>query len=301
MAIKNEAKIITKITIIAFVFNGLLLALKIILGILGKSGAVITSAIDSGLDIIASAIILFVGRYSRKKADKSHHYGHEKFESIIAIILGIIMIFTSIQLIIYGVDLLVKYFNGTKIIQTPNALALIAVTVTIIVKLVLFFITRKAAKKAKAPSLKAMAIDHISDVIVSVVIIGGVLAAIHGLVYLEPIAGIVVALFIGYHGFNIIYLSIGQVVDEAASKEMNKAIRLLAENIDGVKRVDVLKSRKFGMKLFVDIEIAVDGHLSVDKSHDIAEKVRYEVENSFDLVKHCMVHVNPFKQKDTQL
>lgn len=299
MSIKKEAKIITKITILAIAFNAILLAVKLSFGVLGKSMAVVNGAIDSGLDVIATITILFVGRYSRKKEDKSHPYGHEKFESIIAIILGIMMIVVAAQLVISGVTTLVNFFQNKAEITKPEILAIVAAAVTIIIKLGLFIVTVRSYKKAKSPALKALAVDHVSDVIVTVALLVGVVLAMAGFLYFEPIAGILIAIFIAYNGFNIIRENIGQVVDEAAESEVINEIRKTANSVNGVLRVDKLKTRKFGLKLYVDIEIAVDANLTVKSGHDIAEEVHDLIESEFDEVKHCMVHVNPYKEKLT--
>lgn len=297
MDIKKEGKIITKITIIAIVFNAILAIVKIALGILGKSGAIQNSAIDSGLDVAVTISILIVGRYSRKKADKTHPYGHEKFESIVAIVLGIILVVAATQLIFSGIATIVSFQNNADAILKPNFYALIAGGITIIIKLGLFIVTQRSYKKAMSPALKALAVDHISDVFVTAVLLIGVGLAMSGVLIFEPIAGIFVAIVIGYNGFSIIKDSIGQVVDEAASKEVVKAIEKRAMQVEGVLSVDLIKTRMFGYKIYVDIEISVDGTLTVDEGHIIAERIHDAIEEDFSDVKHCMVHVNPGKPK----
>lgn len=294
---KKEAKIITNVTIMAIVFNIVLLAVKIVFGILGESGAIINGAIDSGLDILVTSTILIVGRYSRKKADKNHPYGHEKFESIVAILMGILMIVAAVQLIVSGIELIIAFSKDASAIVKPNYFALIAAGLTIVIKLGLFIVTRRWYRKAHSPALKALSVDHISDVLVAIVLIVGVTLAMSGVLIFEPIAGLFVALFIGYNGFSIIKESIGQVVDEAADKETVAAIRKLAKSIDGVSNVDLVKTRMFGYKMYVDIEISVDGNLSVNEGHIIAENVHDAIEEQFESVKHCMVHVNPDKHE----
>lgn len=294
MDIKKEANIITRVTLYTIVFNVLLLIVKLIFGIIGKSSAVINSAIDSGLDVLVTVSILIAGRFSRKKPDKSHPYGHEKFESITTIAFGIVLVVVAIQLIISGAETLIDYFsNGIEIVQ-PETIAIVAVIATIIVKLALFFATNISYKKAKSQALKALAVDHISDVLVSVALLIGVVLALSGYVFFEPIAGIIVAIFIGYNGAQLIIESIGQVVDEAAETEDINQVKELTKSVKGVLRIDKIRTRKFGLKLFIDIEIAVDGKLTVDESHDIAEEVHDLIEEKMDHVKHCMVHVNPF-------
>lgn len=295
MDIKKEASVITKITILTFTFNAILLITKLVLGILGNSMAVINGAIDSGLDIIVTAVVLIVGRYSRRKADKNHPYGHEKFESVVAILLGIMMIITAVSLVGASINILIDYFgeSGEAVIKTPNILAVIASFLTIIIKLGLFIVTVRASIKAKSPSLKALAIDHISDVIVSIFLVISVIFAMVGYLYFEPVAAIIIALVIGYNGIVIIKESISQVVDEAADNETVRAIKTASASINGVLAIDMIKTRKFGLKLYVDIEIAVDGNVTVNESHEIAETVHELIIDTFEDVKHCMVHVNP--------
>ncbi|MGI6787610.1 MAG: cation diffusion facilitator family transporter [Acholeplasmataceae bacterium] len=294
MNIQKESKIITKITFLAIIFNVVLLIVKLIFGIIGKSNAVINSAIDSGLDVLVTVAVLIIGRFSRKKADKSHPYGHEKFESITTIGFGIVLVIVGIQLVINGATTIFNYFKEGIEIVKPEILAIIAVIATIVVKLGLFIVTERSYKKAKSPALKALAVDHISDVLVSLALLIGVVLALNGFVIFEPIAGIIIAIFIGYNGTQLIIESIGQVVDEAADIEDINQIRELTKSVNGVIKIDKIRTRKFGLKLFVDIEISVDGKLTVDEGHDIAEEVHDIIEDKMDIVKHCMVHVNPY-------
>lgn len=297
MDIKKESNIITKITLLAIIFNVLLLIVKIIFGVVGKSSAVINSAIDSGLDVLVTVSILFIGRFSRKKPDKSHPYGHEKFESITTIAFGIVLIVVAVQLIIGGAETLINYFAHGIAITQPETLAIIAVIATIVIKLGLFIVTNVSYKKARSQALKALAIDHISDVLVSIALLVGVILALNGFVFFEPIAGILIAFFIGYNGIGLIIESIGQVVDEAADFEDVNRVKELTKTVSGVVNIDKIRTRKFGLKLYVDIEISVDGKLTVDQGHDIAEAVNDLIENEMKQVKHCMVHVNPYHEK----
>jgi len=138
-----------------------------------------------------------------------------------------------------------------------------------------------------------MAWDHRSDELSSLGVIIGVGGAMLGVVILEPVASLVICVSIFALGFRIIKVGFTQVVDQAADKDTIEAIRTVVSGIEGIKALDILKTRIFGAKLFVDIEISVDPDLSVGEAHDIAESLHDEIEAKIPNVKHCMVHVNP--------
>ena len=172
-------------------------------------------------------------------------------------------------------------------------LALIAAVVSIVVKEALYWYTIAAAKRIRSVSLKAEAWHHRSDALSSIGSFAGVLGARLGLPILDPIASIVICLFIFKVAYGIFRESIDRLVDRAADTDTVAAMRRTMLRTPGVVRVDDLKTRLFGSRTYVDAEIAVDGALPLRDAHAIAERVHHELEHDFPDVKHCTVHVNP--------
>ncbi|MBN2696255.1 MAG: cation transporter, partial [Bacilli bacterium] len=178
-------------------------------------------------------------------------------------------------------------------IVEPKLVALIVALATIFIKELMYHLTIKASKKARSQALAAIALDNRSDVFASLGALIGIGGAMLGFVFLEPLASLVICLFIARLGFRIIKQSFGQVVDEAACEETITKIEAIAKSIEGVISIDDLKTRMFGMKLYIDIEIAVDRNISLSQAHAISHKVHDAIEQQIPEVKHCMVHVNP--------
>ena len=183
-------------------------------------------------------------------------------------------------------------------IKTPGLIALVAALVSIVSKEAMYWYTVKTAKKIKSLSLEADAWHHRSDALSSIGTVVGILGARMGVKVWDPIAGIVVSVFVVKVGVDLYLKATRELVDEAADDETIEKIKNLTSSVKGVEEIRDLKTRVFGNKIFVDIEIAVNGSISVKEGHDIAEEVHDIIENSVESVKHCMVHVEPTKTQD---
>ena len=161
----------------------------------------------------------------------------------------------------------------------------------------MFWYTKINADKIKSSALAAEAWHHRSDALSSIGAIIGIGGAKLGFPILDPIAGIIICLFIFKVAYDIFRDAVDRMVDHCCDPETEENIRLIAEKVEGVANVDLLRTRVFGSKIYVDIEIGVDGELSVREAHQISENVHNAVENNFPDVKHIMVHVNPFDEE----
>jgi cation diffusion facilitator family transporter len=295
---RYEQKIIVKVSLWTIVLNALLAVMKIITGIIGRSSAIISDAVNSISDVASALVVMITGRLSRKEKDQDHPYGHEKYESMISVFLGFALLITAFEIGKTGVETIYAYIvEGTPII-VPTYVALIAATLTIIIKEGMFLFTRINAKKAHSPALVAMSLDHRSDEFASFGAILGIGGAMLGVPVLEPIASIVICLFIVRLGFKIISVGISQVIDQAADEETVAKIKEIAAAQSGIKHLDDLKTRMFGMRLFVDMEISVSPKLTILEAHHISHLLHDEIEAKIPNVKHCMIHVNPYKTEE---
>ena len=286
-------KVATRVSTVSIIINLLLAAFKFIAGILGHSGAMISDAVHSSSDVIGSLIVIVGVKMSEKSSDKNHPYGHERMESVASLILAGILAAAGISI---GREAFLSIWKRTYLTATaPGVLALIAAIVSIVVKEAMFWYTWVNAKKIRSGALKAEAWHHRSDALSSVGALIGIGGALLGLQVMEPIASIVICLFILKVAVDIFREAVDNMVDHACDAETEEAIRSCAAGQDGVIQVDILRTREFGRKIYVDLEISADGNLTLYEAHDIAQKVHDTIEATFPEVKHIMVHVNPAK------
>lgn len=295
---KNEAvsvdkKIAMRVSTVSIVVNVMLSIFKLFTGIFAKSGAMISDAIHSASDVFSTFIVIIGVNIANKKSDKEHQYGHERLECIASIILAVILFATGIGIGIGGIKKIMEGNYGN--LKIPGILALIAAVVSIVVKEWMYWYTRSAAKKINSGALMADAWHHRSDALSSIGAFIGIFGARLGFPILDPIASVIICVFIGKAAFDVFKDSIDKLVDKSCDDVIVKKMRTIIMNEDGVIRIDSLRTRLFGAKIYVDIEIAADGSKTLTDTHEIAERVHNVVELNFESVKHCMVHVNPYK------
>lgn len=271
--------------------NSALSALKFICGIAGHSRALVSDASHSLSDVLATAIVIIGISMSAKDADNEHRYGHEGLECIAANILSVILFVTGAGI---GLSSLKSIISKSYLAaQAPSRIALFAAAVSIAVKEAMFQITKKTAKKINSVSLMANAWHHRSDALSSVGSFAGVLCSRMGFLIGDALAGLIISGFIIKVSVEIFIDSVDKLADKSCDVETEYKMIQKALAVDGVVRIDNLKTRMFGNKVYVDIEICADGKITLDEAHDIAENVHNSIEKISENIKHCMVHVNP--------
>ncbi len=286
---ENMEQVALRVSWVSLAVNALLSLAKLLAGIVARSGAMISDAVHSASDV-ASTVVVMVGiRMASKKADAEHPYGHERMECISSAILAMMLTLIGWEIGVGGVK---KIVTGEGV-AVPGVVALVAAVVSVVVKELMYHYTMHAAKKVNSGALKADAWHHRSDALSSVGAFIGILFARMGFPIMDAVASIIICLFILKAAFDIFKDNVDKLVDHCADKTTEKNIQEVVGTVPGVARIDDLKTRQFGNMLYVDIEIAADGKLSLTQAHDIAEAVHDKVEAEIPFVKHCMVHVNP--------
>ena len=280
-----------KVSFFSIILNILLSLFKLIAGIIGASGAMVSDAVHSMSDVVSTIIVMIGLKVSNRDDDNSHQYGHERFEAIASLFLGFLLIITSIYIGIDGIKKIILGINGS--IKTPTIIALIAAVISIVVKEVMYQITKKVAKKTNSTALMADAWHHRSDALSSIGSLIGIGLSIAGLPIFDPIVSIIICLIILKVSIDIIRSSIYKLVDTSVSNDKIKEMTKIIENVEGVMSIDLIKTRVFGSKIYVDLEIGADKDQTLESAHSIASIVHDEIEKHFSDVKHCMVHVNP--------
>lgn len=288
----DSKKITMRISAVSIVCNIVLTLFKLVAGIVAASSAMIADAVHSASDIVGSAVVMIGAAISHKAPDTEHPYGHEKLECIASVILGNILVAAGAMIGYSGV---MKIVSG-EALAAPGKLALIAAVVSIVVKEALYWYTIRGAKKINSVSLKAEAWHHRSDALSSVGSFAGILGARLGFPVLDPIASIVICLFIFKVAYGIFQESIERLVDRACCPETVEEMRETLAAVPGVLAVDDVKTRLFGSRSYVDVEIAADGDMTLRAAHAIAEAAHHRMEEAFPEVKHCTVHVNPARR-----
>ena len=286
---KQHEKVAVGVSTVTIVINLTLAGFKFLAGFLARSGAMISDAVHSASDVLATLIVILGVKLAGRDADRSHPYGHERLECVAALILAVILGATGLGIGWSGI----RKITGGGELAVPGLLALIAAVVSIVVKEAMFWYTWLAAKRINSSALKAEAWHHRSDALSSVGSFTGILGARLGFPALDPVASVVICLFILKAAWDILSDALGKMTDHACppAMEQEMAEAILAQ--PGVLGLDTLNTRLFGDRVYVDVEIQADGDLPLKVTHATAQAVHDTLERQFPQVKHCMVHVNP--------
>ncbi len=269
---------------------------KLMAGIIAHSDAMISDAIHSASDVFSSIIVIIGVKMSAKKADREHPYGHERFECVAALILAVVLLVTGLFI---GHTASEQILSGNiENIAVPGRLALFAAIISIICKEAMYQYTKFYAKAIKSSALMADAWHHRSDALSSVGALIGIAGARLGHPVCDKIASIVICAFILKAAFDIFKDAVSKMVDSSCDPETEKRIETCALKQTGVLGVDMIQTRVFGNKIYVDIEICAEGSITLEAAHGIAENVHDAIETGFPDVKHVMVHVNPYRTKE---
>ena len=291
MTAQEEKTLTIQVSRVSIFVNILLTVMKFIAGVVAHSGAMVADAVHSASDVFGSALVIIGANVSGKAADKEHPYGHERMECVVSIILANILLLVGLGIGMSGLE---KIFSGDYAsLVVPGRLALAAAVISIVVKEGLFWYTRFAAKKINSVSLLAEAWHHRSDALSSIGSFAGILGARMGYPVLDAVASVVIALFILKVAVDIFRETFDRMVDRSCDAETEQAMRSLILSCNGVQALDLLRTRLFGAKMYVEVEIEADETLPLRQAHDIAVQVHNGIEETFPLVKHCVVHVNP--------
>ncbi len=286
----EERKIISKLSRVGILGNVLLAAFKLFAGIFGKSGAMVSDAVHSLSDVFATVIAWIGVRLSKQQEDAEHPYGHERLECVASLILGLILAGTGIGIGYSGV---LKLSAPAESLEIPTLLPLIAAVVSIVVKEGMFWYTMHYAKVLDSAAFRADAWHHRSDAISSVGSFIGIGLAKLGFPIMDPIASLIICALILKVAWDISRDAVAKMLDTSCEKSVEQKIRRFIEEQPGVRHIDLLHTRQFGNKIYVDLEIAVKRDISLVDAHAIAERVHSAVEGQFPNVKHVMIHVNP--------
>lgn len=288
----NEAAVIRNLSLVSVLGNAVLSGFKLFAGITGHSSAMISDAVHSFSDVLTTLIAWVGVKISKKDSDAEHPYGHERLESI-ASLLGLVLLLTGLGIGKAGLETI---FSGNyQGLTPPGAIALAAAIVSIVGKEAMYWYTRHYALLIHSSAFLADAWHHRSDAFSSIGSLIGIAGAMLGFPVLDSVASVVICLFILKVSYDIIKDAVTKLLDTSCGAEYEEKLRCFIAGQNGVEGVDLLHTRMFGNKVYIDLEIEVDGDKTLREAHAVAEQVHTDVEGAFPEVKHVMIHVNPAK------
>lgn len=284
-----EKKIAYKVSIVSIVANVVLSIIKAVIGIAAKSGALISDAIHSLSDVASTVIVILGVRIASKEDDKEHPYGHDRFECVASIVLSVLLAVVAVLIVDHSID---NMHSGAEYAR-PGRIGIYAAILSILVKELMYWYTRHYALQIKSSLLMADAWHHRSDALSSIGAFIGLVLEQFNVKNADNYASIVISIFILKVACDVFKDAIDRMVDKSCDNETIQNMRSVIIQVEGVRSIDLLKTRVFGSKIYIDLEISADETITLKQAHDIAEKVHDLLEEKFPDIKHCMVHVNP--------
>lgn len=292
---KTREKDIYKVTLIGTIVNAVLVAIKFVAGIWGRSSALVADAVHSLTDFVSDIVVLVFVKISAKPRDEEHEYGHGKFETLATLIIGVLLAAAGIGLLFNGAKQVWDSFHG-HVLPEPTWIALIVAFISIVSKEVLFRYTLKEGKRLNSDAVIANAWHHRSDVISSI----GTLIGIGGAMFfgekwrvLDPLAAVVVSFFIIKAGYDIIKPAIDELLEASLPKEQVEEIIGIIGSVEGVRGLHNLRTRKVGSSIAIDVHVKMDGDLSLIEAHAIASRIENAIRKRFGEDSMIYVHMEP--------
>ena len=291
----DRQKQIYKVTLAGGAVNVILLAFKFIAGILGHSAAMIADAVHSLSDFITDLIVLIFVHISGKPQDKSHDYGHGKYETLALTIIGIALIIVAVGIFYNGALRIAAWLNGQEL-ETPGMLALWAALVSIILKELTYRYTIHNARKLDSPALEANAWHHRSDALSSIgtaIGIGGAVLLGKRWTVLDPIASIVVGAFIVKVAVELILQGMRDLLEHSLPDEIEDEIIRIAQSEPDVIEPHDLRTRRIGNRYAIELHILMNGNISLTRAHDHADSIERQLKERFGQNTHVAIHMEP--------
>ena len=288
-------KEIYKVTLIGGAVNVLLLAFKFIAGIMGHSAAMLADAIHSLSDFVTDIIVIAFVHISGKPKDKTHDYGHGKYETLATTIIGMALLLVAAGIIYGGYTKIASWING-KTLEAPGTLALWAAGLSVVLKEAVYHYSMLKARQLNSQAVEANAWHHRSDALSSI----GTAAGIAGAIFLgqrwavlDPIASVIVGLFIIKMSLALLLNGIGDLMERSLPDEIENEIIQIVSSVNGVTKPHNLCTRRIGNHYAIELHILVDGNLSLREAHKKASEVEELLRHHYGIETHIIVHVEP--------
>lgn len=293
-------KKVYRVTLLGSVVNLLLLVFKFVAGVLGHSAAMIADAVHSLSDFVTDLIVIVFVKISSKPEDADHAYGHGKYETLASCIIGLALIVVGVMM---GYNATVKIVdvvrNGTEL-ASPGIIALAAAVLSIVLKEWMFHITRKVAREVDSPAVEANAWHHRSDALSSVgtaIGIGGAVLLGSKWAVLDPIAALVVSVFIVVQAAKILSDAIGQLMEKSLPRDVEQRICEIVYEEEGTSDIHHLRTRKIGSQISIELHVRMNGSLTLREVHGKSIAIEKRLRAAFGDSTYINLHVEPLKSE----
>ena len=291
-----RSKVARKVTFLGFFVNILLTIFKLMAGIIGKSSAMVADAIHSLSDFLTDIVVLVGFKLTSKPEDECHNYGHDKYETLTTVIISLVLAFVGYQILKSGVINVVSVVKGESL-PKPKWIAFLAAILSIVLKEVLYRYTVFMGKKINSPSIIANAWHHRSDAFSSIGTTLGIAGAIllgKNWVILDPIASIIVSIFIFKVSYEILIPSINELVEKSLDSEAREQIERVFHDFHEIKEYHKLRMRKVGTKIVIECHIMVDERLNIKEAHEIATDLELRIKDLIGEASIVTIHIEPY-------
>jgi len=295
---QERKKEVYRVTLVGTVVNMVLVVAKFVAGIVGHSGAMIADAVHSLSDFVTDIIVFVMVGVSSKPQDADHNYGHGKYETLATAVIGLALMLAGIGICYSGVSAVVAVIKG-EILPAPGYVALAAALISIVLKELLFRYTIKAGKRVNSQAVVANAWHHRSDALSSIataVGIGGAILLGNQWRVLDPIAAIMVSVFIIKVAYDLMKPCIDELLEKSLPKEVEDDIMAIILSFEQVSSPHHLRTRRIGTRYAIEFHIRMSGQLTLDEAHAVATEIEAGIKARYGQGTHVAVHMEPEKR-----
>ncbi len=288
---------ITRITVFGTIVNTLLLAFKFLAGILGGSAAMLADAVHSLSDFLTDIVVLVFVKISNRPADRKHSYGYGKYETLATLCIGIALLAVGIGIAVDGVEKIIQVWNGETLAQ-PGWIAFWAAIASIALKELTYWLTIRVAKQVDSEALRANAWHHRSDALSSIgtgLGIGGAILLGQKWTILDPIAALVVSVFIVLTALRLTYGAIGEFLEQSLPEENENEIRAIVAADKELSELHHLCTRRLGNRVAIEMHLRMPGNTPLTIAHKHASAIEQQLKQRFGDQTHINIHLEPTK------
>ena len=287
--LQKDYRVKRRVTIVCALLNLFLSVVKVAIGVIGQSQALVADGIHSLSDLASDAMVLVAVRFGSQEADDEHPYGHARFETVATIGLGVLLLLVAAGI---AMDAVERIANPNTLMQ-PGLLALGGAIVSILTKEWMYWYNIRVAKQLKSNLMRANAWHHRSDAFSSIIVLIGIAGTMAGFAYLDAVGAIGVSLMIGKIGWDLGWGGVRELVDTGVEPEELERIRTAIRSIDGVQTFHKLRTRRMGDKVLVEAHVLVGNYVTVSEGHMISDRVRAQLLDNFDSISDVLIHIDP--------
>ena len=291
----DRTKDIYRVTLVGSVINVVLLLFKFVAGIIGHSAAMLADAVHSLSDFVTDVIVLVFIRISGQPQDKSHDYGHGKYETLAMTLIGVALLLVALGILNSGAMKIKLWLDGEQL-EAPGTIALWAALLSVVLKEGVYRYSMIKARQLNSPAVEANAWHHRSDALSSIgtaIGIGGAIFLGQRWTVLDPIASVVVGIFIVKVSVSLLRRGIGDLLEQSLPDAVEEEILQMVAALPGLSKPHDLRTRRIGNHYAIELHILMDGNITLREAHDKASEVEETLKSHYGQETHVAVHVEP--------